>query len=44
VFGLLADKAIFQKSLGINVDLDWGVILLVFGVGMLAWARFGRKA
>ena len=39
VFGLLADPAIYAKSLGINVNLLWGVVLLVFGLAMLAWSR-----
>lgn len=43
VFGLFADPAVFQKSLGINIDLIWGIVLLVFGLAMLAWARFGHK-
>ncbi|HEY5041052.1 MAG TPA: hypothetical protein VIK53_03545 [Verrucomicrobiae bacterium] len=31
-------------SLGINIDLIWGVVLLVFGVAMLLGAiRGGRK-
>ena len=24
VFGLIGDKSVFQRSLGINVDLWWG--------------------
>jgi hypothetical protein len=32
-----------QTSLGINVNLIWGVVLLVFGVGMLLGAKFGGK-
>jgi hypothetical protein len=38
VFGLVANKAIYSASLGINVNLDWGVVLLVFGGLMLAFA------
>jgi hypothetical protein len=35
-FGLFGDKAIYtQKTLGINVNLDWGVVLLLFGIAML---------
>jgi hypothetical protein len=32
-----------DKSLGINIDLWWGVLLLVFGVLMLLGAAGGRK-
>lgn len=42
VFGLVADKAIYARSLGINVNLWWGLVLLAFGLVMLGLAR--RKA
>ena len=32
------------KSLGINVDLWWGIVLFVFGVLMLLGAARGKKA
>ena len=31
------------RSLGINIDLIWGVVLLIFGVLMLAGAITGKK-
>ena len=37
-YGVLSDKAIYARSLGINVNLWWGVALLLFGFGMLAFA------
>jgi hypothetical protein len=36
VYGIVSDPAIYQKSLGINVNLRWGAVLLVFGLIMLA--------
>jgi len=39
VFGIASDPAIYQRSLGIDVNLWWGVVLLVFGLVMLAFAR-----
>ncbi|MES2256578.1 MAG: hypothetical protein V4559_16250 [Pseudomonadota bacterium] len=36
VYGLVSDPAIYARSLGFNVNLGWGCILLVFGVAMLA--------
>ena len=36
IFGLLSDPAIYARSLGFNVNLGWGCVLLVFGLGMLA--------
>jgi hypothetical protein len=45
VFGALSDKAIYeQHSLGINVNLGWGLVLLAFGVIMLWLARRGRRS
>jgi len=40
-YGLVADRAIFDRSLGINVDLIWGGVLLMFG---LAFVIAGRRA
>ena len=39
IFGFISDKAIYEShSLGININLGWGLVLLVFGVGMLVLA------
>lgn len=40
-YGLLGRGDIYQKSLGINVNLDWGLALLAFGALMLGlgWRR-----
>jgi uncharacterized protein YhhL (DUF1145 family) len=35
LYGLLGDKAQYSRSLGVNVNLVWGVVLLVFGLCML---------
>ncbi len=44
-FGLVSDEAIYERSLGINVNLWWGLVLLAFGVVMLGLAmRGGRRA
>lgn len=32
-----------DRSLGINIDLIWGAVLLVFGVLMILGAVSGRK-
>jgi hypothetical protein len=37
-YGLVSDRAIYARSLGINVNLWWGLVLLVFGLVMLAFA------
>ena len=43
-FGLFGDKAIYQRSLGVNINLWWGLVLLVFGVIMLLLGRRGTSA
>ena len=40
--GLIAKNA-YQQSLGININLAWGLVLLAFGVVMLLLVRFGKK-
>lgn len=43
IYGLVSDRAIYQRSLGVNVNLQWGLVLLIFGVAMLFLALRGRK-
>jgi hypothetical protein len=42
VFGLVSDNAIYARSLDVNVNLWWGLVLLVFGLVMLGFAHRGR--
>jgi len=39
-FGAASDSSIYQRSLGINVNVYWGLVLLAFGVIM---ALLGRR-
>ena len=34
-FGALGDKTIYERSLGININLEWGIVMLLFGALML---------
>jgi hypothetical protein len=34
-YGAISDRAIYVRSLGINVNLIWGSVLLVAGAAML---------
>jgi hypothetical protein len=44
VFGAISDKAMYEThSLGININLRWGFVLLVFGAFMLFLALGGKK-
>jgi hypothetical protein len=39
--GLIMNSAVYQRSLGINVNLWWGLVLLVFGAVMLVLGSRG---
>ena len=39
VYGAVSDPAIYQRSLGVNVNLSWGLAMIAFGVVMLIWRR-----
>jgi drug/metabolite transporter (DMT)-like permease len=45
VFGAAtsSDVEMYRHSLGININLIWGVLLLVFGAAMLLGAIVGRN-
>ena len=44
-FGLATknDAALYAKSLGINANLWWGIVLLIFGQVMFHMGRRGQK-
>jgi hypothetical protein len=45
VFGLLTDRATYERSLFINVNLWWGLVMLLFGCLMFLFAwRKSQKA
>ncbi len=44
VFGLTSDNAIYARSLGINVNLWWGLVLLAFGLVMLGFALSAARS
>ena len=44
-FATGSDAEMYKHSLDINVNLYWGLLLLVFGIAMVAFAlRDSRKA
>ncbi len=50
VYGLVSGREIYARSLGVNVNLWWGLVLLAFGLTMLGfalrstgWRRGGRE-
>jgi len=44
IYGLVTNKEMYQKSLGFNLNLVWGVLMLVIGAGFLlaAFLKRGR--
>lgn len=38
------DAALYERSLNVNVNLEWGIVMIVFGLAMLAaaWRRSGK--
>ena len=42
-YGALSDKTIYERSLGININLEWGIVMLLFGALMLFLGRRGTR-
>ncbi len=43
-FGIFTKGSeIYQKSLGHNINISWGIVLLVFGAFMLLLAKRGKN-
>jgi hypothetical protein len=43
-YGLISDRSIYQRALGININFWWGLVLIGFGVTMLLLGRRGTAA
>ena len=43
-YGTFSDRSIYDRSLNININLEWGIVMLVFGAIMLALGRHRSKA
>ena len=44
LYGLMSDPAQYARSLGINVNLGWGGVMIVFGAALLLWRRLSPAA
>ena len=44
VYGAASDASLYRQSLGVNVNVYWGVVLLVFGALMFTLSRLGARA
>lgn len=45
IYGMMTsgDTAMYQRSLGLNINLIWGAVMIVFGIIMLAMGRMGSS-
>jgi hypothetical protein len=43
-YGIFGDSSLYRQSLGLNINLVWGVVLLAFGLVMLLLGRRGMRA
>jgi hypothetical protein len=44
VYGAISDPAQYDRTMGLNVNLGWGIIMALFGAGLLLWRRFSATA
>jgi len=42
IYGLVGPKYIYEQSLGININLIWGAVMLVFGIVFVVFALRAR--
>ena len=42
-FGLLSEKELYERSLGIDINLWWGVVMLVFGGVLFVLGRRSHR-
>lgn len=43
-FDLIRDKSIYKRSMEVNVNIEWGVVLLVFGEIFLVFGSRGGRS
>lgn len=43
VYGFISDPAIYQRSLGVNINMIWGAVMLVFGLVMFLFGVRGTR-
>jgi hypothetical protein len=42
-YGIAGDKSIYVRSLGVNINLWWGIVMLAFGLIMLLLGLRGMR-
>jgi len=41
LFGVFSDRILYERSLGIDINLWWGLVMLAFGIVMFLAGRRG---
>jgi hypothetical protein len=47
IYGLVSEPSVYQRSLGVNINVSWGAVMIAFGAALLIWRRksqVGRPA
>ena len=44
IYGMVSDPAIYERSLGININFWWGLVMVAFGGVLLIMARRSARA
>jgi hypothetical protein len=42
-YGIFGDTSRYRQTLGVNINLVWGIVLLAFGLVMLLLGRRGMR-
>ncbi len=43
IFGLASSPEVYERSLGVNINLWWGLVMLLFGLALLALGYRGHR-
>lgn len=43
IFGLASNPQLYERSLGVNINLWWGIVMLLFGLALLALGYRGHR-
>ena len=44
LFGALSNHQLYERSLDVNINLWWGLVMLLFGIAMLVLGRGHKHA
>ena len=42
LYGLTSDPSVYQRSLGVNINVYWGAVMIAFGAALMVWRRISR--